>query len=61
MSESCDPMLEWVAISFSRGTSWPKHWTEVSHTAGRCFINWATREVAYIYIKRDKKLTTGQV
>ena len=23
-------MLEWVAISFSRGSSWPKDWTHVS-------------------------------
>ena len=28
-------ILEWVAISFSRGSSWPKGWTQVSHTAGK--------------------------
>ena len=45
----CDPMdyrvhgilqariLEWVAFSFSRGSSQPRDWTQVSHTAGRFF------------------------
>ena len=35
---------EWVAISFSRGSSWPKNWTWVSCIAGRFFTNWAMRE-----------------
>ena len=35
--------LEWVAISFSRGSSWPRDWTQVSHIAGRRFNLWATR------------------
>ena len=29
---------------FSRGSSQPRHWTQVSHTAGGFFISWATRE-----------------
>ena len=37
-------ILEWVAISFSRGSSRPRDWTEVSRIAGRCFTLWATRE-----------------
>ena len=37
-------VLEWVAISFSRGSSWPRDWTQVSCIAGRFFTNWATRE-----------------
>ena len=37
-------ILEWVAISFSRGFSWPRDWTQVSRIAGRCFNLWATRE-----------------
>ena len=37
--------LEWVAISFSRGSSQPRDWTWVSHTAGKCFTVSATREV----------------
>ena len=30
-------VLEWVASSFSRGSSWPRDRTQVSHTVGRCF------------------------
>ena len=30
-------ILEWVAISFSRGSSQPRDWTQVSHIAGECF------------------------
>ena len=37
-------VLEWVAISFSRGSSWPRDRTPVSHIAGRHFNLWATRE-----------------
>ena len=37
-------ILEWVAISFSRGSSQPRDRTQVSHIAGRCFNLWATRE-----------------
>ena len=37
-------MLEWVAISFFRGSSQPRDQTRVSHIAGRRFTIWATRE-----------------
>ena len=37
-------ILEWVAISFSRGSSRPRDRTWVSHIAGRRFNLWATRE-----------------
>ena len=37
-------VLGWLAISFFRGSSWPKDWTQVSCTAGRFFTDWATRE-----------------
>ena len=30
-------ILEGVAISFSRGSSWPRDRTQVSHIVGRCF------------------------
>ena len=52
----CDPMnyiahrilqariLKWVAIPFSRGSSQPRHRTQVSHIAGGFFTSWATRE-----------------
>ena len=36
--------LGWFAIPFSRGSSWPRDWTQVSCTAGRFFTIWATRE-----------------
>ena len=32
-------ILEWVAISFSRGSSRPRDWTHVSCIAGRLFTN----------------------
>ena len=37
-------ILEWVAISFSRGSSRPRDRTQVSHIAGRHFNLCATRE-----------------
>ena len=37
-------VLEWVAISFSRGSSQPRDRTWVSCIADRCFTVWATRE-----------------
>ena len=37
-------VLEWVAISFSRGSSWPRNQTWVSCIAGRCLTLWANRE-----------------
>ena len=39
-------VLEWVAISFSRGSSWPRDRTQVSRTVGRRFTVWATRDVS---------------
>ena len=40
-------VLEWVAISFSRGSSQPRDRTQVSCIAGRHFTLWAAREVLY--------------
>ena len=37
-------ILEWIAIPFSRGSSWPRDRTLVSRIAGWFFTNWATRE-----------------
>ena len=37
-------ILEWVATSFSRGSSQPRDWTRVSRIVGRRFTVWATRE-----------------
>ena len=41
----CHFPLEWVAISFSRGSSWPKDRTWVFRIVGRRFTFWVTREV----------------
>ena len=38
-------VLEWIAISFSSGSSLPRDWTQVSRIVDRCFAIWATREV----------------
>ena len=38
-------ILEWFAIPFSRESSWPRDWTQVSCTAGRFFTNCTTKEV----------------
>ena len=40
-------VLEWVAISFSRGSSWSRDRTQVSCIAGRRFTLWATREAPF--------------
>ena len=32
-------LLEWVAIFFSKGSSWPRDQTQVSHIAGRGFTS----------------------
>ena len=37
-------ILEWVEISFSRGSFWPRDQTQISHIVGRRFTIWATRE-----------------
>ena len=37
-------VLECIAISYSRGSSWPRDWTQVSCIVGGFFTMWATRE-----------------
>ena len=37
-------ILEWVAISYFRGSSGPRDWRPVSCIAGRFFTTWAIRE-----------------
>ena len=41
-------ILERVAISFSRGSSWPRDQTWVSCIADRFFTIWAIREALYV-------------
>ena len=50
-------VLEWVAISFSRGSSQSRDWTPVSRIPGRRFNLWATREALSI---RGTIKTTSQ-
>ena len=40
-------ILEWFAISFSKGSSWPRDWTHVSYVGGRVLYHWATREAQW--------------
>ena len=46
---------EWVAISFCRGSFWPRGQTWVSCTAGRFFTNWVTREAPKLFKKFQRK------
>ena len=41
-------ILEWVAFSFSRGSSWPRNQTRVFCIAGRFFTNWAMRKAVWV-------------
>ena len=55
MSDSLQRVLEWIAISFSRGSSWPRDRTQVSRIVGTRFTVWATREILYLlYTVKDK-------
>ena len=48
-------ILEWVAISFSRGSSQPKELTQVSCTADRFLTISATREASSIFVAKTKR------
>ena len=47
-------IMEWVAISFSRGPSQPRDWTQVSRIAGRLLTLWTTREVISAFGPQEK-------
>jgi len=47
-------ILEWVAIPFSRGSSWPRDRTQVSCIAGGFFTVWATGESWRHYTEWNK-------
>ena len=38
-------ILEWIAIPFSRRSSWPRDWNQVSCFVGRFFTVWATGKI----------------
>ena len=49
-------ILEWVAFAFSRGSSQPRDWTQVSRISGGFFTIWATRE-AWWSLEKQIQLT----
>ena len=55
-------ILEWVAIPFFRGSSWPRDQTCISCIAGRFFTIWATREAWYAeYIMWNAGLSQARI
>ena len=53
-------ILEWVAFAFSRGSSQPRDWTQVSCIAGGFFTSWATREALFtVHTPRIGQLSTS--
>ena len=54
-------VLEWVAISFSKGSSWPRNRTQVSCIAGRRFTVWATREASIYRILTPYQIHNLQI
>ena len=53
-------VLEWVAIAFSRGSSWPRDWTRVSGIVGRRLTLWATRDWANSTVSKANVISSGQ-
>ena len=41
-------ILEWVAISSSRGSSWPRDWASISCISKQILYHWATWEAPFI-------------
>ena len=46
-------ILEWVAISFSRGSSWTMDQTQLSCIAGRFFTAWAKNAINNWYVMNE--------
>ena len=51
-------ILEWVAISFSRGSSWPRDWTWVSRIAGRFFNHLSHQEAPITSLRGSNKINS---
>ena len=51
--EEMGRILEWVAIPFSRESSWPRDRTQVFYTTGRSFTVWAAREAHIITFLKE--------
>ena len=57
-------ILEWFAISFSRGSSGPRNQTRVSCIVSRVFTDWTTREVwlnEFNFAVHSQKLTINVI
>ena len=59
-------LLEWVTFPFSRGSSWPRGWTQFSLIAGRFFTNWAilythTHTHTHTHTVSNKRLALFQI
>ena len=52
-------ILEWVAISFSRRSSWPRNWTQVSCLVGRRFTIWAMPQSVLVVEHRSIVVAQG--
>ena len=53
-------ILEWAAIPFSRGSSRPRDWAQVSCIAGRFFTIWAFREALLAAVVGNNSPQTKQ-
>ena len=64
-------ILEWVAISYSRGSSWPRNWTHISCTGRQILYHWDTWEASHAsmeinkyissyHLKKKKKISTTE-
>ena len=52
-------ILQWVAIFFSRGSSWPRGWTPVSWISQWILYRWATREALWLALILGKSMTVS--
>ena len=52
-------ILEWVAVPFSKGSSQPRDWSQVSHISGRFFTSWATRIMGDMLLKTHPGLSNS--
>ena len=43
-------ILEWIAISFSRGSSRSRNQTQVSGITGRLFTDWTMKEAPHVWL-----------
>ena len=53
-------ILEWVAFPFSRGSSRPRDWTQVSGIVGRFFTGWAPRLFVRVKLKLESEFSVGE-